>query len=110
MRVQTTVRNLHKNEQPVPDVPGDYHSNMERYMMDGKIEFHLCGNDLVYCDGECNNCPRWKYDREVRGIARSKLVVAGTGSTHWYECERCHGAVDNGDAYCRHCGARLERS
>lgn len=48
---------------------------------------------------------------DVRKNIKAKKVLAGgilDGTTHWYECSCCHGAVDILDAYCKHCGAVLE--
>ena len=48
---------------------------------------------------------------DVRKNVKAKKVLAGgilDGTTHWYECSCCHGAVDILDAYCKHCGAVLE--
>ena len=48
---------------------------------------------------------------DVRKNIRAQKVLAGgilDGTTHWYECSCCHGAVDILDAYCKHCGAVLE--
>lgn len=48
---------------------------------------------------------------DVRKNIKAKKVLAGgilDGTTHWYECSHCHGAVDILDAYCKHCGAVLE--
>lgn len=30
------------------------------------------------------------------------------GMTLWYECERCGEPVDEGDKFCRGCGAKME--
>ncbi len=48
---------------------------------------------------------------DVRENIKAQKVLAGgilDGTTHWYECSYCHGAVDILDAYCKHCGAVLE--
>ena len=48
---------------------------------------------------------------DVRKNVKAQKVLAGgilDGTTHWYECSCCHGAVDILDAYCKHCGAVLE--
>ena len=48
---------------------------------------------------------------DVRKNVKVQKVLAGgilDGTTHWYECSCCHGAVDILDAYCKHCGALLE--
>ena len=31
----------------------------------------------------------------------------GGGSSWWSVCSECHGAVDDGDKFCRHCGTPL---
>ena len=38
-----------------------------------------------------------------RIVGRSK-----GGMTLWYECERCGEPVDEGDKFCRGCGAKME--
>lgn len=48
---------------------------------------------------------------DIRKNIKAQKVLAGgilDGTTHWYECSCCHGAVDILDAYCKHCGAVLE--
>lgn len=48
---------------------------------------------------------------DVRKNIKAQKVLTGgivDGTTHWYECSCCHGAVDILDAYCKHCGAVLE--
>lgn len=34
--------------------------------------------------------------------------IEGGGSTWWYVCSECRGAIDDSDRYCRHCGARMK--
>ena len=34
--------------------------------------------------------------------------IEGGGSTWWYVCSECRGAIDESDRYCRHCGARMK--
>ena len=36
--------------------------------------------------------------------------IEGGGSTWWYVCSECRGAIDNNDRFCKHCGARLKRT
>lgn len=47
---------------------------------------------------------------EAEETLTAKPVVAeieGDGrSFWWYVCGECHGAVDQGDKYCKHCGRR----
>lgn len=66
---------------------------------------HIYGNKL----GTGANC-EWVDD--VRKNIKAKKVIGGgehDGATCWFECSRCHGTVDIDDAYCKHCGAVLER-
>lgn len=36
------------------------------------------------------------------------IELEGGGTTWWYVCEDCHGAVDKSDSFCKHCGRSLE--
>ena len=38
----------------------------------------------------------------------AQIELEGGGSTWWYVCEECHGAVDDSDSYCKHCGRPLK--
>ena len=47
---------------------------------------------------------------DVRYDATAHKVVGGgdrDGSTCWFECDNCGLAVDIGDVFCKHCGARF---
>lgn len=47
---------------------------------------------------------------DVRDDATAHKVVGGgerDGSTCWFECDNCGLAVDIGDVFCKHCGARF---
>ena len=35
------------------------------------------------------------------------INVKGEGSTWWYVCEDCQGAIDSWDHYCKHCGRKV---
>ena len=34
--------------------------------------------------------------------------IEGGGSSWWYVCGECHGAIDNWDNYCKHCGRMIK--
>ena len=34
--------------------------------------------------------------------------LEGGGTNWWYVCGDCHGAIDNRDSYCRHCGRKIK--
>lgn len=42
-----------------------------------------------------------------RNIPRTNEVEGG-GSSWWYVCPECHGAIDRQDHYCRHCGQAVK--
>ena len=43
------------------------------------------------------------------GILEPKPAeIEGGGSTWWHVCPECHGQVDKGDSFCRHCGQALK--
>ena len=47
---------------------------------------------------------------DVRDYATAHKVVGGgerDGATCWFECDCCGLAVDIGDVFCKHCGARF---
>lgn len=35
--------------------------------------------------------------------------LEGGGSTWWTVCGDCHGAIDEDDLYCKHCGRQVKR-
>lgn len=60
--------------------------------------------------GRMKNCKLKRLADVRKNIKAQKMLAGGIldGTTHWYECSCCHGAVDILDAYCKHCGAVLE--
>ena len=38
-----------------------------------------------------------------------EMEMEGGGSTWWYVCPECHGAIDQNDHYCRHCGQAIKK-
>ena len=37
-----------------------------------------------------------------------EMELEGGGSTWWYACPECHGAIDKADSYCRYCGQAVK--
>ena len=35
--------------------------------------------------------------------------LEGGGTNWWYVCGDCHGAIDNRDSYCKHCGRKVKQ-
>jgi DnaJ-class molecular chaperone len=58
--------------------------------------------------------PAWTVGVKVQngsGERRDELdlEIEGGGSSWWYVCPECHGAVDRGDRWCRHCGQKFRK-
>ena len=45
-----------------------------------------------------------KLDREIP----KESEMEGGGSTWWYVCPECNGAIDKQDRFCRHCGQAVK--
>ena len=83
---------------------------MSRYIDADLIEYHeeYDGQGFTraaYAD-DIENLPT----ADVRDDATAHKVVGGgerDGSTCWFECDNCGLAVDIGDVFCKHCGARF---
>ena len=41
-------------------------------------------------------------------ITPAEAEIEGGGSSWFYVCGECHGAIDPKDKYCRHCGRPVE--
>ena len=60
-----------------------------------------------------------RYDQFKEGLHEALVLLKeqepvdteleGGGTTWWYVCGECHGAIDKRDAYCRHCGRKLRK-
>lgn len=55
-------------------------------------EFRICGNDYVYCDGECDKCPRIiptyatsSTDTVYRVERKDEYVVLRPGDIHFID-------------------------
>ena len=46
--------------------------------------------------------------KQLRSQRTSKRIVVSDGGVGHCACSACGGAIDQDDAWCRHCGARLE--
>lgn len=50
--------------------------------------------------------------KAIDGLRRNipeEMEMEGGGTSWWYVCPECHGAIDNRDSYCRHCGQAVKR-
>ena len=72
---------------------------------DSDISLSACTNTAIRQEW----CPL-KDARDMIREGRSKplpIEIEGGGSTWWYVCPECHGAVDTWDRFCKHCGQAL---
>ena len=49
-----------------------------------------------------------KAAEELKRNIPQEMEVEGGGSSWWYVCPDCHGAVDKQDRFCRHCGQAVK--
>ena len=47
-------------------------------------------------------------DTLLTNIEPSEIEIEGGGHSWFYVCGECHGAVDNWDHYCKHCGRKIK--
>ena len=80
---------------------------MSRYIdVDKLIKFANNSKDKTI---DANDIARFPID-DVQENVKAKKVIGGgerDGSTCWFECDNCGLAVDIGDVFCKHCGARF---
>ena len=60
-----------------------------------------------YTAFEVSNTCRKAAEKIRREIPMEKEIEGG-GSTWWYVCPECHGAIDNRDHWCKHCGQAVK--
>jgi hypothetical protein len=49
----------------------------------------------------------WAMEMAAELLARdipASAEIEGGGHTWFYVCGKCHGAINRGDKFCRHCG------
>ena len=45
---------------------------------------------------------------ELEKKIQQEIEIEGGGSTWWYVCPECHGAIVRADHFCKHCGQAVE--
>ena len=63
-----------------------------------------CGTQILW-EGRA----RREMAEELLADRETTAVVEGGGSTWWYVCEECHGAIDAWDDFCKHCGRKVRQ-
>jgi len=55
-----------------------------------------------------------KFNEAIDAVAEHfkpvQIELEGGGTTWWHVCEDCHGAIDENDLFCRHCGRPVEKT
>lgn len=49
-----------------------------------------------------------KAAEELKRNIPQEMEIEGGGSSWWYVCPECHGAIDRKDSFCRHCGQAVK--
>ena len=49
-----------------------------------------------------------KAAEELEKRIPQEIEIEGGGSTWWHVCPECHGTIDQGDHFCRHCGQAVK--
>lgn len=57
---------------------------------------------------EAEKCLELAQAEETLLSAPVHTELEGGGHSWWYVCGECHGAIDNSDLYCRHCGRKCK--
>lgn len=69
---------------------------------------YFCDINMVYNNSNQYDALARMID-ELLEAQETEPELEGGGSTWWYVCGECHGAIDKRDAYCRHCGRKLRK-
>ena len=49
-----------------------------------------------------------KAIKEMKKQVPQEMELEGGGSSWWYVCPECHGAIDRADRFCKHCGQAVK--
>ena len=51
----------------------------------------------------------YRKEQEAKGKGIPEAIeIEGGGSSWWYVCPECHGAIDLKDRFCRYCGQAVK--
>ena len=74
-----------------------------------KIAFNLRTSDpeMSYRSFHDSELIRGAVEELKRNIPQ-EMEIEGGGSTWWYVCPECHGAINSFDSFCSHCGQAVK--
>lgn len=72
-----------------------------------EIMDQFCDIDVIYNDSTRLETLSRMIDELMEHTKPLPIEIEGGGSTWWYVCPECHGAVDTWDRFCKHCGQAL---
>ena len=71
----------------------------------------ICPDKCPYADAEeIEDRCETQVKLEALALLNDQTAEAemeGGGSSWWFACGECRGAIDSQDKYCRHCGRRI---
>ncbi|MBP5726637.1 MAG: hypothetical protein J6Y48_06130 [Clostridia bacterium] len=56
-----------------------------------------------------NVCKKRAEFCQLEDVEPAEVEMEGGGSSWWYVCGDCHGAIDKWDNYCKHCGRPVKK-
>ena len=74
-----------------------------------QLKLSVEDSDWVYITkNEAKKCLELAEAEDMLLSPPEQAELEGGGHTWWYVCGDCHGAIDNKDSYCRHCGRKVK--
>lgn len=74
-----------------------------------QIALSVEDSDWVYITkNEAKKCLELAEAEDILLSPPTHAEIEGGGHSWWYVCGECHGAIDNSDSFCRHCGRKVK--
>lgn len=84
--------------------PNDWHDFLKDYSFIDSEHVYTNGSELIQV---------FRVAQLIEHLLKEQDAVEpeieGGGSTWWYVCGECRGAIDKADKFCRHCGREVRR-
>ena len=70
--------------------------------------FTTCVDDCPYHGNGCARKLKEDALELLKELDPVETELEGGGYNWWHVCGDCHGAIDQNDNYCKHCGRRIK--
>ena len=92
MNIEEIIRQLEENKE---------------FFMNWSIAWREHNQEISFMTFQiAENCR--KAAENLRKLIPQEMELEGGGSTWWYVCPECHGAIDSSDSFCKHCGQAVK--